>query len=245
MSRFTVILILLTALSIHMAALAQSPLEFETAAGPLTITPLGHASLLLEVGGSVIHVDPWSRAANYAGLPDADWIFVTHDHRDHLDPTAIEAIAIPSTRIVMDGRSAGSFGEDERVTVLANGQSLDIGAMTLTAVPAYNVVQERQPGQKFHPKGVYNGYVLRIGDFALHVGGDTECVPEFGQLGAITVSFLPINLPFTMPPEEAATCFKVINPEIAVPYHQGEADPQVVADLLANSGIEVVVLELP
>ena len=48
-----------------------------------------------------------------------------------------------------------------------------------------------------------------------------------------------------MPPEEAAACFELLSPEVAVPYHQGESDPQVVADLLADTDIEVKVLELP
>lgn len=79
----------------------------------------------------------------------------------------------------------------------------------------------------------------------MHVGGDTECVPEFAELGEVDVSFLPINLPFTMPPEDAAECFRLIAPTVAVPYHQGEADPEVVADLLSDSGIDVRVLALP
>ena len=63
-----------------------------------------------------------------------------------------------------------------------------------------------------------------------------------GDLGEIDLAFVPINLPYTMPPEEAVGCTKIIFPEVVVPYHQGESDPQVVADALAGSGIEVRVL---
>ncbi len=106
-------------------------------------------------------------------------------------------------------------------------------------------MREPDGRQKYHPEGWYNGYVLEIGDFRLHIGGDTECVPEVAALEDITVSFLPTNLPYTVPPEEAATCYKVMQPEIAVPYHQGESNPQIVADLLTPSDVEVRVLELP
>src|SRR5690606_12337200 len=92
---------------------------------------------------------------------------------------------------------------------------------------------------------MFNGYLLDIGDLRVHVAGDTECVPEFADLTEVDVAFLPINLPFTMPPEEAAACFRTIAPAVAVPYHQGESDPQVGADTLADTETDVRVLQLP
>lgn len=219
-------------------------LSFETDAGTLTATLLGHASVRLELNDTVIHVDPWSNVADYSNQPDADWIWVTHQHRDHLDTAAIAEITKDGTQILMDATTAEASGL-EGVTTIANGEMVDAGALNVHAVPSYNVVQERGPGIKYHPKGTYNGYVLEIGDFRMHFGGDTECVPEFGDLDNLTVSFLPINLPFTMTPEEAATCYKVMNPEIAIPYHQGGGDPQIVADMLQNSDIDVQIYALP
>lgn len=227
-------------------AAAQEPttLSFETDAGTLQVMPLGHASLRLELADTVIHVDPYSDVADYSQQPDADWVWITHDHRDHLDMTALQEIVTDETQLIMDSRSAGQYGGDN-VTVMANGDSLELDGFSITAVPAYNVVRERDNGQKYHPEGWYNGYILEIGDFRMHIGGDTECIPEFADLGSLTVSFLPINLPFTMPPEEAAACYETLNPKVAIPYHQGDSDPQVVADLLEGSGIEVEVLTLP
>ena len=226
-------------------ALAQTPTiyDFETDQGTLQVTPLGHASLLLELNDTVIHIDPWSNVADYSEQPDADWVWITHEHQDHLDMAALGEIVTDETQLVMDERSAAQYG-GENVTVMANGDSLDLDGLTLHAVPAYNLVRERDDGQKYHPEGWYNGYLLEIGDFSLHIGGDTECVPAFSDLD-VDVSFLPINLPYTMPPEEAAACYREFMPEIAIPYHQGESDPQVVADLLADTDIEVRVLELP
>ena len=241
MKRLTILLALLFSF-----ALAQEPttLSFETDAGTLNVTPLGHASVRLELGDMVIHVDPYSDVADYSQQPDADWVWVTHEHGDHLDPAAIAEVSTDTTRYLMDSHTAEASGLDD-VTLMANGDSLELGDFTVYAVPAYNVVRERDNGQKYHPESWYNGFVLEIGDFRLHFGGDTECVPELADLGNLTVSFLPINLPYTMPPEEAAACFRILNPEIAVPYHQGEFDPQIVADLLADTDIEVKVLSLP
>lgn len=226
-------------------AFAQTSYNFETDAGTLKVTPLGHASVLLELGDTVIHIDPWSNVADYSAQPDADWIWVTHEHGDHLDMGAIADIATPDTQYLMDSRTAEAAGISDNVTLVANGDTLEVDGITILTVPAYNVVRERDNGQKYHPEGWYNGFVLQIGDFRMHFGGDTECVPEFAEVGPLTVSFLPINLPYTMPPEEAAACYRILNPQIAIPYHQGEFDPQIVADLLADTDIDVKVLELP
>jgi L-ascorbate metabolism protein UlaG (beta-lactamase superfamily) len=66
-----------------------------------------------------------------------------------------------------------------------------------------------------------------------------------GDLGEIDLAFVPINLPYMMLPEEAVSCIKVISPGVVMPYDPGESDPQVAADALAGSGIEVRVLALP
>ncbi len=43
-------------------AQASRPVEeFKTKAGVVKITPIRHASMMIEAGGKVIHVDPWSR----------------------------------------------------------------------------------------------------------------------------------------------------------------------------------------
>jgi L-ascorbate metabolism protein UlaG (beta-lactamase superfamily) len=226
------------------AAQAQTSFDFVTEAGTLTVTPLGHASVLLELNDTIIHIDPYSEVADYSQQPEADWIWVTHEHSDHLDLEAIHEIATEDTQYLMDERTAEASGL-ENVTLIANGDTLEVDGMMVIAVPAYNVVRERENGQKYHPEGWYNGFILEIGDFRMHVGGDTECIPEFADVGNLTVSFLPINLPYTMPPEEAAACYRILGPEIAIPYHQGDSDPQIVADLLADTDIDVKVLDLP
>ena len=48
----------------------------QTSQGPLRITPIFHASVMLEFGGKVMYADP-SRG-DFTGLPPADLIFITH-----------------------------------------------------------------------------------------------------------------------------------------------------------------------
>lgn len=224
---------------------AQETMNFETSDGPLVVTPVGHGSLRLEYSGEVIHVDPYSDVADYSAQPKADWVWITHDHPDHYDPAALEAVQTKNTRYFMDATSAEKFGGGDAVTVMQNGDETTADGVTVRAVPAYNLVQGPQPGAKFHPKGQYNGYLATFGDFTVYIAGDTECVPEMGSLGNVDLAFVPINLPYTMPPEEAVGCIKVISPTVVVPYHQGEANPQIVADALESSGTKVWVLALP
>ncbi|MEJ2287312.1 MAG: MBL fold metallo-hydrolase [Deinococcales bacterium] len=224
------------------AAGAQDVLRFQTSLGPFEITPLGHGSLRLDVAGLVIQVDPYSQVADYTQQPKADWIWITHDHPDHYDETAIAAVRKPGTRFLLDPASAERLGED--AIVLRNGESATVAGLDVKAVPAYNIEQKRTNGQPYHPKGAGNGYLVKAGDFVLHIGADTECVPEMRELGPVDVSFLPINLPYTMTPQDAAECFRLIHPKVAVPYHQGDFDPRIVADALRDTDIDVRVLPL-
>jgi len=62
----------------------------------------------------------------------------------------------------------------------------------------------------------------------------------------IAIAFLPINLPYTMPPQEAADAARAFKPKVLYPYHQGKSDPAEVKRLLADEEtIEVRVLALP
>jgi L-ascorbate metabolism protein UlaG (beta-lactamase superfamily) len=90
------------------AAQEQSPPDtIKTSAGNLVITFIGHGSLLFTFGGKTIYVDPYSKLADSAKLPKADVILVTHEHRDHHDPVAIEKTRIEMTTIVLTEASAG------------------------------------------------------------------------------------------------------------------------------------------
>ncbi|MEJ2235466.1 MAG: MBL fold metallo-hydrolase, partial [Syntrophobacterales bacterium] len=87
-------------------------------------------------------------------------------------------------------------------------------------------------GVPFHPKGVGNGYVIGFGDKRVYVAGDTENVPEMKKLERIDISFLPMNLPYTMTPEMVADAAKAFKPKILYPYHYGKTDTSQLGTLL-------------
>src|SRR5258708_35369764 len=72
---------------------------FQTSAGDVKITPLYHASTLIEAGGKTIYVDP-AKPAKLEGLPKADLILITHIHPDHMDPASIAEISKANTEII-------------------------------------------------------------------------------------------------------------------------------------------------
>lgn len=206
---------------------------------------IGHGTLMFQWNDLVIHIDPVSREADYAKLPDADLILVTHEHGDHLDMNAIQQILKEDTRVVMTERCMEQL-EDFQASVFRNGDEGSFHGIEVRAIPAYNIVHERSEGNPFHPKGAGNGYILSFGDTHVLIGGDTENIPEYRDLGMdIHVAFLPMNLPYTMTPEMVADAARTLQPEILYPYHFGQTDTGELVELLKNEkGIEVRIRDL-
>jgi L-ascorbate metabolism protein UlaG (beta-lactamase superfamily) len=190
---------------------------FKTSAGDLKITPVFHASLFIEAGGKVIYIDP-TKPGNFAGLPKADLILITHDHGDHVDHdgTSINVVKKDGTEIWTPSAVHGFITTS---TVMGNGETKKWGKFTIEAVPAYNTVRGPKEGQFFHPKGVGNGYVITYGGKRFYFSGDTEAEPELKALKKIDVAFICMNLPYTMTTDEAADLVKAINPKVVIPYH--------------------------
>jgi len=182
--------------------------------------------------GKVIHVDPVSREADYARMPRADLILVTHEHGDHLDTKAINILRKEGTRLVLTKACASRVSGG---LVMKNGDVQTVLGLKIEAVPAYNIVHMRSGRTPYHPKGQGNGYVITFADKRVYVAGDTENTPEMKRLKNIDIAFLPMNLPYTMTPQMVADAAKAFEPKILYPYHYGQTDPQKLVDLLKDS----------
>jgi L-ascorbate metabolism protein UlaG (beta-lactamase superfamily) len=205
--------------------------KIKTAQGDLAITFLGHASLMISFEGKIIHIDPVSQYADYSKLPKADLIFVTHEHSDHLDLKAIDAVKTGKTALVITETVAEQV---EGGIILKNGDKKTVQGLKIEAAPAYNLVNMRSPGVPYHIKGVGNGYIITCGGKRIYIAGDTENIPEMKTLKNIDIAFLPMNLPYTMTPEMVADAAKSFRPRILYPYHFGNTDTQKLIDLLKN-----------
>ncbi|UCG09310.1 MAG: MBL fold metallo-hydrolase [Desulfobacterales bacterium] len=203
----------------------------KTSQGELEITFIGHGSLMFTFKGLVIHVDPFSSLADYSKLPKANIILMTHDHRDHLDPKALESVRTEKTTLILTETCAAKV---KGGIVMKNGDVETVGGFLIEAVPAYNLIHMRSEGVPFHPKGVGNGYVITFGDKRVYVAGDTENIPEMKQLQNIDCAFLPMNLPYTMTPEMVADAAKAFKPKILYPYHYGDTDPSMLVEVMKD-----------
>jgi len=225
------------------AALAAPPArpvqEFETSAGIVKITPVQHASVMIEAGGQVIHIDPWSNG-NYDGLPAADVILITDIHGDHMDPKILPKVSKSGTVILAPAAVAETV---KNATVIRNGETKTMGPFTIEAVPMYNLKRGPEAGKLFHDKGRGNGYVIAYGGKRFYFSGDTEGTPEMRALKNIDVAFVCMNLPYTMPPDEAAEAVRAFHPKIVYPYHYRGSDLSVFEKGLAGTGIEVRLLD--
>jgi L-ascorbate metabolism protein UlaG (beta-lactamase superfamily) len=218
--------------------------NFDTSAGQVKITPIYHATLLIQAGGKNIYVDP-AKPASFSGLPPADLILVTDVHGDHVDQdqSSIKAISGPGT-LIWAPSAVQKFVTT--AAVISNGETKKWDKWTIEAIPMYNMTRGPEAGKYFHDKGRGNGYVLTYGGKRFYFSGDTEGIPEMKALKNIDVAFVCMNLPYTMPPDEAADAVKAFHPKVVIPYHyrgNPPSDLNVFKQKLEGSGIEVRLLE--
>ena len=186
--------------------------------GDIQITPLARASVQIEQAGKVIQVDPVGKGE---AKKQADLILVTDIHGDNLDPDEIAKIRKPGAPVVMPAAVATQAGAKipAPTTLIANGETKTVGGISIQTVPMYNLRRGPKPGEFYHTKGRGNGYIVTLGEKRLYFAGDTECTPEMKALKNIDVAFVPMNMPYTMTPAEAADCVKAFQPKIVYTYH--------------------------
>ena len=220
----------------------SAPIKLDTAAGPVLITPIAHATVKLEAGGKTIWIDP-APPAKVAGMTPGDLILITDIHPDHLNADNLKTLSKAGTVIYGPPAVVKEYPAAKPIEV---GKGTKWGGWKIDSIPAYNITPTRgpEPGKLFHPKGRGVGYVLTYGGKRIYFSGDTEAVPEMKSLKKIDLAFVCMNLPYTMTPEEAVEGIKAFHPKMVVPYHYRGQDPTKVAKLLAGTGIEVKILDL-
>lgn len=213
--------------------------RFQTASGmTVKIRALMHASMWIEAGDIQIFVDPVSqlgnRSVDYTNMPSADFILVTHQHHDHLDREAINAVSDDHTQLITNKSSADILGFG---LIMANSDRQQLrDKISVEAVPAYNTTEGHM---QFHPKGRDNGYILTIDGLRIYIAGDTEDIPEMQTIKDIDIAFLPCNQPYTMTLEQLIRAAQTIRPKVLFPYHYSQTDFSSLPSALENENIDL------
>ena len=237
-----IVISLLTLLGLASCGGQQNPYELDTfttkSGKTVKIYALVHSSIRIDYDGKEIMIDPVTKLGDktidYNAMPKADFIFVTHEHFDHLDTTAIKALTGNNTQLITNQHCAETLGYGK---VMTNGDMLQLADdITVEAVPAYNTTEGHQ---QFHPMGRDNGFILTLDGLRVYIAGDTEVIPEMDDIKDIDVAFLPCNQPYTMTVEQLVHAARTIKPKVLFPYHYGQTDVGGIASQLENDGIEV------
>ncbi len=217
---------------------SAQPDVISTNAGDVTMTPILHATLVLEWNDRTIYMDPYGGAEKFADFENADLVCITHLHGDHLNKETLGGLDLSDTELIAPQSVVDELGEIAfaKVHVLANDESIDLYGVNIEAVPMYNLPDDETSR---HPKGWGNGYVLTIGGERFYFSGDTEDIPEMRALPDIDYAFVCMNLPYTMDVEAAADAVLEFKPEVVYPFHfrgqGGFSDVEKFKDLV-NAG---------
>lgn len=218
--------------------------SYEVDGGEVTIHPIAHASFVMTTPDMVIYNDPVGGADAYEGHPAPDLILITHEHGDHYDVDTLNALVGEETRLVTNPAVYDMLPEalKAKATEIGNGASTTVDGLQIEAIPAYNITEGRL---QYHPEGRDNGYILTVGGRRIYIAGDTEDIPEMRALEDIYIAFVPMNLPYTMDVEQAASAVAEFQPTYVYPYHYRDSDPEAFAANVASAEVETEVVMGP
>ena len=209
-----------------------------TERGDIVITPIEHATFVIQWDGKSLFIDPVGGAKVFRKFRKPDIILITDIHSDHLDWDTVKSLISTKTRIVAprfaarrtktttrktpkSTRRTSPKALKDRIDALSNGSTVYIEGIVIKAIPMYNLSSDRA---RYHTKGRGNGYLIKLGDKWIYVSGDTEDIPEMRELENIEAAFICMNSPYTMEVEQAASAVLEFKPKIVFPYHYRNRD---------------------
>ena len=174
-----------------------------------------HSSIKL-IGEKVVYFDPFELDNE---PHDADIIFFTHSHYDHLSPKDASGCAKEDTVFVAPASCEKELVKNgfENAVYLTAGEETEISGIRVEAVPAYNKIKP------FHPKmNGWLGYVITFDGERLYIAGDTDALKENEKI-VCDVALVPVGGMFTMNAKDAAGFINAmsVKPKKAIPTHYG------------------------
>ncbi len=181
---------------------------------------LAHSAIRIEAtDGTVAYFDPFELSE---APHDANVVFITHTHYDHLSPEDAAKVMNDATVVVCPASALDEvavLGAAEAIGV-DPGERIEVAGIAIEAVPAYNIESERL---QFHPReNAWVGYVATVDGVRYYVAGDTDQNPG-NSCVSCDVALVPVGGTYTMDSAQAASFVETIRPRVAVPTHYGSA----------------------
>lgn len=211
------------------------------------ITPIAHATAVLQWGNTTIYIDPVGGLKAFENKKKPDLILITDIHGDHFSLETLDSLDTANAKIVVPQAVADKMNADytAQLDILNNGDIKEHYGITIEAIPMYNL---REEALNFHVKGRGNGYILSKGNERIYFSGDTEDIPEMRALENIDKAFICMNLPYTMTVESAASAVLDFKPKEVYPYHyRGKPEVSEVTkfkELVNEGNPEIKVIQL-
>lgn len=252
------------------AYLAYQPIAVTPAAEPLTegqqqvlneinqttmeneqlpkISPIEHASFVMQWGSEVIYFDPVGDISLYAYVPAPTMVVLTDIHGDHFDVELLSQLVNSDVTFIGPEVVVPNLPDSIRgqMKVMKNDETAVFNAITFTAMPMYNL-----PGEsaRYHKKGQGNGYVMEQAGVRVYNAGDTAGTLEMRALRDIDIAFVPMNLPYTMDISEAADAVLDFAPKTVYPFHyrgiEGLSDVEAFKNEVQSQNPDIEVILLP
>ncbi|PKL09129.1 MAG: MBL fold metallo-hydrolase [Spirochaetae bacterium HGW-Spirochaetae-7] len=171
------------------------------------LTYFGRATIKIRTAtGTVIYIDPYE-PGDYSEA--ADLILVTHGHRDH---NRVDLVTRKPTTVVAapEGAVPGTG-----VRIVAEGDTFQIGPVSVRATPAAN---------KNHDRSVSRGFIVSFDGIVVYHAGDTDYLPEMAlwEKYGISYALLPCDGFYNMGPAEAARCAEAMKAKRVIPIHSSK-----------------------
>jgi L-ascorbate metabolism protein UlaG (beta-lactamase superfamily) len=191
----------------------------------------------------IIYIDPYQLSNKYQSQNDADIVFVSHNHFDHMSIDDLRQIINDDTSIIAAKECLEKLKELKMKDVkgIKPGEKIIAKDLSIEAVHAYNT------NKKFHPKSDDKvGFVISITNNRIYHAGDTDLIPEMESIRP-DIAFVPVSGTYVMNAEEAAKAVnELLRPKkIAIPMHYGaivgtEADAKKFKNLVQICKVEIL-----
>ena len=194
-----------------------------------------HSSIKI-VLDKIIYFDPYEIKDNKS---DADIIFITHNHYDHLDINSINNIKNNNTIVIAPKSIEEDISKIEfkDYIYLDPYQEIDIDNINIKTIPSYNI------NKPFHPKSNnWLGYIITYNNISYYIAGDTDKTEDNMKVKC-DIAFIPIGGKFTMDVNEASELINIINPKVVIPIHYGSVVGSMELGKILKDMVNVEVIE--